>query len=317
MLYAAIDDLQSFVERVFMAAAMDSDSARQIAEHLLFADIRGLTTDGVARVPDIVRQIQAGTFEPHPNLTIRTVSSTVATIDGGNGHGTLVGSAAMRKAVSLAAENGIGVVTVCRSNRCGASSFFAGQALERTFIGITVANRSTAESTGVAGILGGNPFAVAVPAGRYPPIIVDRSAPTQPMMSDDGEAMILPILIEVFAGVLSGAEIGRRVAQDLQDSVSGDGTGMFFMAVDPGIFMPVHSFLDRVDGLIDLIKMPAADAAHEPPQPPGHRLLQREKASRKSGVAIPENVMDSLAEVCREVGVSLPTLSRAPLHKGR
>ena len=317
MLYAAIDDLQAFVERIFLAAALDSDSARQIAEHLLFADIRGMTTDGVARIPALIQQIQAGTIETHPNLSIRTISPSVATIDGGNGFGTLIGSIAMRKAVSLAAENGIGVVTVRCSNRCGACSFFAGQALERTFIGIAAANRPGSESADIAGILGGSPFAVAVPAGRYPPIIIDRSAPAHPTEPDDGEAMMLPALIEVFAGVLSGAEIGNRIGRDLLDSQSGDGAGQFFMAVDPGIFMPVHTFLDRMDSLIALLKTPAAEGGREPLPPPGHPALEREKSSRKSGVAIPENVMDSLGSVCREMGVSLPTLSRAPLRRGR
>ena len=317
MLYAAIDDLQAFVERIFVAVAMDSDNARQIAEHLLFADIRGMTIDGVARIPDLVRQIRSGAFEAHPKLTVRTVSPSAAIIDGDNGHGTLVGSAAMRKAVSLAAESGIGVVTVRRGNRCGACSFFAGQALERTFIGVAVANRPPPDSSDITGILGGNPFAVAIPAGRYPPIVIDRSAPPKPVTPDDDEAMLLPTLIEVFAGVLSGAEIGRRIGQELEDSNPDDGTGMFFMAVDPGTFMPVHTFLDRMDSLIALIKTPSGDGAHEPPQPPGHSALEREKASRKSGVAIPENVMDSLGGVCRELGLSLPTLSRTPLRRGR
>ena len=69
------------------------------------------------------------------------------------------------------------VVSVRNSNHFGASAFYALQAVERGMIGFAATNAgpTMAPTGGREGRLGNNAFAVAVPAARFPPLVLDMA----------------------------------------------------------------------------------------------------------------------------------------------
>lgn len=316
--YAEPDDLRAFIERLFLALRLDAEAARQVAESVIFAEARGFASQGVGSIPALASRLTHGGIALRPAVAVRQVSASAAVVDGGNGIGAVVGNAAMHKAVALAAESGVGIVTARRSNDFGAGSHYAMQALDRTFIGICAANASVcaalAENAGA--LTRSQGFAVAIPAGRRSPIVVDI-APVCDAAAQGASASpfstVSAILIEAFTGVLSGSGVGRQVRGAYADAAAATDTGQIFMAVDPGMFMPLRAFLDRVDALVAVVK----DAQRPAAILPGEMELGREKETRKSGIPLPHAVVQTLGRLGRELGVAVPAMSDSPLRRGR
>ena len=71
------DDLRRFVQRVFQQLGVPEDRAARAANVLLTADLRGVTSHGVARLNMYYGQILSGAIDPTATLT--TVRETGAT----------------------------------------------------------------------------------------------------------------------------------------------------------------------------------------------------------------------------------------------
>ncbi len=107
---------------------------------------------------------------------------TTALIDGDNGPGQWVSMVAMTVAMRKARENGIGVVSVRRSNHFGAAGHYVWEATQKGLIGICSTNGPLvlAPTGGVTPTFGNNPLAVGIPAGRHLPIVLDIAMSVAP-----------------------------------------------------------------------------------------------------------------------------------------
>jgi len=73
-----------------------------------------------------------------------------------------------------------------------------------------------------------------------------------PFGSYKGSAIAL--LVEVFAGVLSGSRVMRELPDLYRNLKDITNLGHFFVAIDPSRFMEPAQFLSRVDTIIALIR---------------------------------------------------------------
>src|SRR3982750_3310872 len=65
-----VKELTDQVVGIFTRLGLPPDDARIVAEHLVEADLRGVHSHGVIRVPTYVAGIQKGTINPHPTLEV-------------------------------------------------------------------------------------------------------------------------------------------------------------------------------------------------------------------------------------------------------
>ncbi len=99
-----------------------------------------------------------------------------ALVDGDNGMGHVIMTAATQLAIHKASESGIAWIGVFNSNHAGAAAVYSTMPLAHDMICfyMTVANANTMPPWGgVEPILGTNPISVAIPAGEEPPIAWD------------------------------------------------------------------------------------------------------------------------------------------------
>lgn len=172
--------LHSFCEKIFLKMGCSPAHATQAAESLLIADLRGIDSHGVARLSGYVRLWEAKRINPTPNIQIIHQTPSTATIDGDAGLGLVVAEKAMRLAIEKAKNVGTGWVAVSNSNHFGIAGYYAMMALQEDMIGITMTNASplVAPTFSVERLLGTNPIAVAVPAGKEPPFVADFATTT-------------------------------------------------------------------------------------------------------------------------------------------
>jgi LDH2 family malate/lactate/ureidoglycolate dehydrogenase len=170
--------LEEFVERVMGAGGLPDADARTVARLMVEADVTGADGHGVIRLAHYVARIQGGAVNTRPNVTVSRTGPATAMVDGDNGMGHVVMSAAGDTAAELAAEAGFGWVGVRGSNHAGPGALYAMMPLQHDMIGIygAVASANHMPPWGSSEkLLGTNPLAVAIPSGTEPPVVLDMA----------------------------------------------------------------------------------------------------------------------------------------------
>lgn len=172
--------LARFTGRIFRKIGLSENDAEIAVSTLLAADLRGIDSHGVARLPGYIRLLEKGRINPVPSIQIVCETSTTATLDGDSGLGLIVAPAAMHIAVEKAKQHGSGWVAVRNSSHFGIAGYHAMMALEHDMIGIAMTNASplVAPTFSIERMLGTNPMAFAFPAGKFPPVVVDMATAT-------------------------------------------------------------------------------------------------------------------------------------------
>jgi len=175
--YFAPNALTHFSTAVFEKLGLPPNDAAIVSECLVKADLRGLGSHGVARIPLYAKRLQLKLVNPTPDIRIERVAAAAAHVDGDDGMGMVVGTKAMAAAMSMARENGVGLSGVYRSTHFGMAAFYVIQAVKEDLIGFVFTNASPGMAPwgGAKPILGVNPFAAGVPAGSRFPVVLDMS----------------------------------------------------------------------------------------------------------------------------------------------
>lgn len=340
------DSLTSLAATIFERAGLAPDAARIEADNLVYADLRGHSAHGVTRIPIYTERLLCGVVNKSPAIRTEQRSESAAVVFGDNGPGAVVSDAAMKTAINLARTTGIGMVVARESNHNGPCAFYATQASDLSLIGVSATNApvSMAVWGGRGRALGTNPFSFAVPAKKYPAIVVDMASsmvargkiveaakrgeniPVGLALSPEGApttdareaeaGVVLPfagpkgsgiaILVDLFCGVLSGASFGSLVNNLYNEFEKPQDNGHFFLAVDPRLFLPREEFLARVDQFIALMKGTSLAQGCDEILMPGEPELRKAAALKHSGIPLPLNVVADLQAICDRLGVTMP-----------
>jgi L-2-hydroxycarboxylate dehydrogenase (NAD+) len=171
------DYLTDFSAKVFMHFGIPKADAEQAAEVLAKSDLRGIDSHGVARLHTYFEMLELGRINAKPRIKIVREKASVATIDGDNGLGLVVGPKANEIAMDKAEKFGSGWVSVCNTNHFGIAGYYPLKALERDLIGWAMTNSTklVAPLWGAERMLGTNPIAIAFPGQKEPPIVIDMA----------------------------------------------------------------------------------------------------------------------------------------------
>lgn len=173
-------DLHAFTANVFTAIGCSDRDCVTATNALLSADLRGIDSHGVARLSGYVRLKEAGRVNPQANIKVVHETPSTAVIDGDAGLGLVVAPFAMDIAIKKARAVGTGWVAVRNSNHFGIAGYHAMLALKHDMIGMASTNASAlvAPACSSEKMLGTNPIAVAIPAGKQPDFVGDFATTT-------------------------------------------------------------------------------------------------------------------------------------------
>ncbi len=338
--------LEAYVAEIFERGGVPRDEAARVAEALVGADCRGMTSHGVMRVPMYMKKVRAGGFRSGTKGKILRETAGSILLDGEDGLGQVITWRAMEGAIRKARTAGVGVVGVTRSNHFGEGAYYALQAIRADMIGILTTNGSanTPPHGGRSMMAGNLPLTVGVPTREELPILLDMAMcasskgkiayaakkgerippgwavdsagqPTEdPQKVLDG-GWILPIggykgwglilFLDILSGVLTGGPMGPEVTDLFTGAAATpQGLGHFVMALNIEAFMPVDAFKRRMDARIRAIKNSERLPGVEEILMPGERELRLEHERRRSGVPLSVNVLDQVAAVAAELGVT-------------
>ena len=332
-------DYHEFNVHVFERAGVPHADAQLAAAVRLESALRqpaGLDAFAIARLRNTVRRLQAGGINPTPQLTVVRELAHMTLLDGDNGLGAVIGTRAMERCLDIARGHGLAVVGVRNSTTLGMMAFYAMLALQHDAIGLVATNTELKIGLppwgGSIPALGNNPFAVAIPAGQAPAVVLDMSViATRPQGEPDAPAtssrapigsdfMARPVIgdhkgyglalvLEILTGVLTGAGFGQMHAPEpLAPLTARHNLGHLFAVLNPAIFMPLAQFTAHMEQLRqDIIRTPRLPGV-ERILLPGELEHERRQERLHHGIPVHANAPAALQEFCTTLGLPLPAL---------
>ena len=116
--------LQHYISDTFRFFKVPEADAELAAEVLVYSDIRGIDSHGIARLWHYCEHLQHGSINPQPDIKVIRDRKSVTTIDGDNGLGLVVAPKALEMAMQKAKMYGSGWVAICNSNHYGAAGYY-------------------------------------------------------------------------------------------------------------------------------------------------------------------------------------------------
>ena len=337
-------DVRAWMCAVLTGIGLSVDDAGYVAASLSFADLRGVGTHGVLRLPTYVRRINAGGINLEADVTITSDLGALVVVDADAGPGASTGVLATDIAVSRARSYGIGCVIAKNANHFGASAYFTNRIAEAAMVGIAACNTEPVMCApfGGAPVLGTNPIAVAVPlpydtrpqldmattmtsqgrlilaaeAEESIPLgwVVDAAGkPTTSPIAGLAGALLpmggpkgfgLAFAIDALLA-LGGAQVSTGVAALSGDPATPQNLGHLFIAVRADAAQPLEAYRDTVASLVEAIHQSSAGLEVPPAIAPGEPEVQRE-IHGGGLIELPSYVLAELDGLALSTGVPLP-----------
>lgn len=337
------DALESFVCDLFVAAGLPQEWAQAEAEILVWADLRGVGSHGVLRIPSYLSWMPRGLRKADADIRTIKDKGVIGVLEADRGPGLYVARRAMDMAIEKARAHGIGFVWVRQGTHTGAIGYYARRAAEAGMVGMTMcSSRPLMAYFGSRdAVLGTSPIAIGVPRANGTPIVFDMAAaattigamaqarqsgkPLPHGVALDAQGHVttdpykaetpLPIagpkgsglgfMIECLCSLLTGFPL---VASALEDpSLRNEFLlNTLCIAIDPEALDVAASFGKEVDRLArDIASLPRADGVSEilMPGQRGDRVMAQR---RRDGIPIPEGIWKQLATEAQKRGVAVP-----------
>ncbi|MBL8156819.1 MAG: Ldh family oxidoreductase [Anaerolineae bacterium] len=169
------DTLEAFAAEAMRRYGLREDDARLSAHILVMTDTWGVHTHGTRQLRSLLKNFSIGRLDATATSEIVREGPAWALVDGHHSVPFVTAHRAMQLAIAKAKTAGIGYVGVVHTSHFGAAGYYAVMAAEQHMIGIAMCNADPQMSVpGSRGkVLGTNPIAYAIPAGKNSPIFLD------------------------------------------------------------------------------------------------------------------------------------------------
>jgi len=340
------EDLKKLSVNILKNCGLSYNHANIIADVLVRADLRGVESHGITRLPIYIKRLKLGLIKGRPEIKKVREGEGFALIDGDNGFGQIVTYMAMKEAIEKAKKVGVGFVTVRNSNHFGMAAYYPMMALMYDMIGICSTNAfpTMAPWGGVSRKIGNNPLSIAVPTGEYPPFVLDmamsvvargkirlaaqenKKIPKEWAINEKGEAttdpiealkgFVLPIggykgyglalVMDILSGVLAGGKSNGQVNSLYANLNESQGVCHFTAAIDVSAFMEVKDFKMRMDSFIEQIKTSNLARGSSKIYIPGELEFEEENRRKCQGIPVPCTLWEDLQKLEQNPEYEIP-----------
>jgi LDH2 family malate/lactate/ureidoglycolate dehydrogenase len=340
------ENLKEYVKRIFIASGSNPQEAELVADYLVRANLAGVDSHGIIRIPDYVQMVEQGKMRPNVVPKIVRDRGAMATVDAGLGYGQVAAKMAMELAMKKAREYGIGSVAVYNCNHAGRIAEYPLLAAENGMIGMLMVKAFgsiVAPWGGKGRILSTSPMSFAIPASSEPPIVADfatsmsaegkvrvknargEKIPIGWVLNSEGKPTDNPADLYSGGALLPFGESKGYALNLLMESVgaalSGAGildsfsgsNGVFALAINIEFFSDPEEFKTRVDTMIKTIRAsPPADGVKEV-LIPGDPEMRETKKRMANGINVEDKTWVRVVEVGTKYHVPLPEVAPSPV----
>ncbi len=126
-----------------------------------------------------------------------------------------------------------------------------------------------------------------------------------PMGGHKGAA--LAMIIEVLAGLMTGAAYGKDVIWQYSGSSEPSNVGHLFIALNISGFINIQEFQTRMDNMVDDLKTMKKAYGFEEIRMPGEKSRRSVAINKKEGIEVSEELLEKLTKDAVELDVELPS----------
>ena len=334
--------LQAFTRDVFVNLGMPAEDALTEAQVLIWANLRGVDSHGVLRLPSYMRSVQNGSMNPRPDIRVAKETPATLLIDCDHAFGPVVTVLAMGKVIEKARQVGIGWAVLRDTTHQGAMGYYPLIAVEQDMAGIALVCSPPNTAPYGARVPGVHnaPIAIGVPAQNHRPLLLDMATSVaaggkvmlahdkgismplgwaldkhgNPTTDPDAVGALLPagaykgsglaIMFESLSSIMVGNPLLGPV---LLGKPRPSAQNSVVAAIDIGAFTDVETYKADVDTLIEGIRaLPPAegfDRVMVPGEPEDRTYEER----KRDGIPLPGGTVSNLQEVAAGLGVELPS----------
>ncbi|MFS0823117.1 Ldh family oxidoreductase [Bacillus sp. 1P02SD] len=336
------EDLVALCTEILKKQNMPERDALITAKSLVDADLNGISSHGVMRLPLYLKCLQESVFESNPQIKIVKETKSTALLDGGNGLGQVVSQKAVDLILEKIKETEIVAISVRNSNHFGAAAYWANQLQEHNIIGISASNVPPIMPApgGAEARVGNNPISIAIPTDKEaPPIILDMATSTVPfgkILNAKSKGEMIPEGWAINSSgqpttnpdeVLNGGSLfpvggpkgyGLSVIIEVLSALLSDGAigsdirvlhntpsnvSHFFLGIRIDAFMNPAIFKSKVSNYIQFIKSSKLAVGVDEVYLPGELEFRRKEENVNGGVNLPTSVITELIAFSKSLNV--------------
>jgi L-2-hydroxycarboxylate dehydrogenase (NAD+) len=335
----AIEEVRRFGCEAYARAGLSRADAEIVVAVQLEADLRGVDTHGMARLPWYVRDLAAGRANPAPSIAVAAETPVSVLLDADGALGQLACVRLAECVLQKVAVAGLALGATRRSNDWGAGAYYPAMLARAGYVAFaTTTSVPTLAPYGArTRLFGNNPMVFATPRAEGPPIVLDmaltpvalgkvlRAAAEEReiprawgFLDAEGEPTTDPraALSGVIPAIGGYKGTGLALAMNVLAGILPGGAhtaevgpgrrGQFLLAISPGLFGDPNAFLAEVEAMVRALKAAEPLRGAEPLLPGEPEQRRADAALRAGRVAYPESVLADLRATADELGVEPP-----------
>ena len=321
-------ELTDLAVRALRRAGASEAMATTTARALVDADLQGLASHGVSRIPQYATHLSNGRADGQAVARVVRSRGGAGLVDAGCGLAFPACALAVAEALGRAREFGVAFAGVTNSHHFGVAAYHLGPVAQAGMVGLAFGNSPAAMPAAGGGrpIFGTNPIAAVFPRREGLPLTIDLSLSevargkvmvaakegrpiplgwaldragqptTDPNAALEGSMLpmggakgaMLALIVELLVTALTGAAMGFEASSFFVDEGNRPRIGQAFLVVDPDALAGREVYLERIETLI-------AEMTKEPGvRLPGARRDALSQRAQAEGVEIPQALADKL-----------------------
>jgi len=337
--------LESKLVEIFTSLSVSREDSLYVARALIQAEQWVITSHGTLRAEHYVRCLQSGGVLADAQFTVEKQVGSWASASANGGLGIPASYKATDLAIALAKEHGVGIVNLRMSHHNGAEGIYANEIARQGMVGVVMStgNPIMAVTGSSEATIGNNPFAYAVPAGKYDTLMMDvamsavadgkvqvakamgKQLDPGCILDKDGSPSVEPddyfnggvllpfgahkgyglsVMVECMAGILSGAALTHNINSWNKIPGHCGNTGHMFMAFDISKMMSVEDYVRSVETMIEQFKNSKKMEGVSEIFYPGE-LEHRRLAQAGENVSLLPSTWSKIEDAARMTGIKL------------
>jgi LDH2 family malate/lactate/ureidoglycolate dehydrogenase len=338
--------LRGFASGVFLRAGLSGPHAGIVADALVWANLRGIDTHGVTRIPRYVDLLEAGDMNRAPKLRVTDETAAAVVIDADRAAGPIAMTEAMTAATRKARSAGIGLALARATTHTAALGYYTAAAAREGMAAIAMAASwpNMAYHGARAAGVSTSPLSIAVPGGEREPLVLDMGTgvvsvgrltqarkngtpipegwalDAEGRPTSDAQAAALPLpmagpkgsglalMIECLTSLVLANPL---ISEFLERTPEGlrHRQNALAVAIDIARFADVAAFRREVERTVRALKaLPRADGVEEI-LVPGERGARTFAKRSRDGIPVPPPVWKELSALAERLGIATPAVS--------
>jgi (2R)-3-sulfolactate dehydrogenase (NADP+) len=329
-----LEALHELAKKALLEARASEATAEATAKALVYADARGLTSHGVARLPMYLAQLRNGRVDPQAVPRIARDKGAAFLVDAADGLAFDACALAIATGIERARTFGTATVGVTNSHHFGAGAYHLEAVGKAGLVGLAFSNAPGSMPVwgGTRALLGTNPIAAVFPRAHAEPLMIDLSLshvargkimvaardnkpiPEGWATTANGEpttdahaalgGMMLPfggakgamlaLMVELLSAALTGAQFGAEAGTFLTAEGPKSRVGHMFWLVDPDALAGAQMVQQRIETFIELM------LADPDVRLPGYRRHDIAAASESHGIRLNKRFFEELQALAGE-----------------